>query len=199
MSLADHLIYALLWLSFGAGHSLLAGATLKRAFPAGYRLAYNAVALVHVAAVVAIGRLVLAPGAAVFDRPGWLQTVQWVALAGGLIVTALALRGYDLGLLAGTAQWRAARRGATAEDGDEALRLDGLHRYVRHPLYAGVIACLWGLVDSEFALATAIWVSACFWLGSRFEERRLIARHGAAYCAYRARVPALVPWRGRAI
>ena len=108
-------------------------------------------------------------------------------------------RNVRLGLLGGTAQWRAARNGTAIDDGDEALHLDGLHRYVRHPLYAATFPILWGLVDSEFALATAIWASAYFWLGSRYEERRLIARYGEAYRRYRTQVPAFVPWRGRAI
>ena len=57
---------------------------------------------------------------------------------------------------------------------------------------------LWGLVDGEFALATALWASAYFWLGSRYEERRLVARYGDAYRDYRNRVPAFIPWKGRA-
>jgi len=199
MTVADHLIYAALWFCFGAGHSLLAGATLRRLFGAGYRLAYNAIALVSLVAILLTGRLWLAPGAIAYDRPGWLQAAQAVLVAVGLAAAALALRGYDLGLLAGTAQWRAARKGAATDDGDEALHLEGLHRYVRHPLYAATFPVLWGLVDGEFALATAIWASAYFWLGSRFEERRLIARYGDAYRRYRASVPGFVPWKGRAI
>jgi len=43
------------WLLFAASHSLLAGTTLERAFGRHSRLAFNAVALVAVAAVVANG------------------------------------------------------------------------------------------------------------------------------------------------
>ena len=198
MSFPDHLVYAALWLGFGAGHSLLAGATLKRLFGAGYRLAYNAIALGHLAAIVLIGRIWLAPGGVAFDRPGWLLALQAALVVMGVAGLAVALRGYDLGLLAGTAQWRAARRGGAVDDGDETLHLDGLHRYVRHPLYAACFPVLWGLVDGEFALATALWASAYFWLGSRYEERRLVARYGDAYRDYRNRVPAFIPWKGRA-
>jgi protein-S-isoprenylcysteine O-methyltransferase Ste14 len=197
MSPVDHLLYAALWLGFGAGHSLLAGATLKRAFGAGYRLAYNVIALGHLAAIMLVGRIWLDPGGAAFDRPFWLQALQGGLVIVGIAGLALALRSYDSGLLAGTAQWRAARRGETVGDDDESLRLDGLHRYVRHPLYAAAFPVLWGLVDSEFALATALWASAYFWIGSRYEERRLIARYGDAYRAYRVRVPAFIPWKGR--
>lgn len=199
MSVADHFLYALLWVSFAAGHSVLAGATLKRACGAAYRLVYNAIALLHLAMVLVAGRLWLADGAAVFARPDWLVALQWALVAAGLAGLAVALRGYDLGLLAGTAQLRAARHGETLDDADEPLRIGGLHRYVRHPLYAATFPVLWGLADGEFSLATAVWASAYFWLGSLFEERRLVARYGAAYRHYRARVPAFVPWKGRAV
>jgi hypothetical protein len=199
MSAVDQLLYALLWTSFAAGHSLLAGATLKHVRGAAYRLVYNALALVHLAIVLVAGRLWLADGAATFDRPVWLVALQCGLVAVGFVSLSAALRGYDLGLLAGTAQWRAARCGKTLDDADEPLRIGGLHRYVRHPLYAATFPLLWGLADGEFALATAVWASACFWLGSRFEERRLAARYGDAYRRYRDGVPAFVPWRGRAI
>ena len=60
VSIADHMVYGLLWLSFGAVHSLLAGETAKsRLRPwlgAGYRLAYNGFASVHVALIWLGGR-----------------------------------------------------------------------------------------------------------------------------------------------
>ena len=50
-----HLIYAAAWASFGLGHSLLARDGFKRRFRpligAAYRIAYNAVAAVHLVAV----------------------------------------------------------------------------------------------------------------------------------------------------
>ena len=181
MSIADHLIYALLWLSFGAGHSLLAGATMKRIFgPGTYRLAYNAAAMVHLAVILMAGRLWLAGDSVAFDRSVWLVVAQWGLLAIGVAVLAIALRGESLG------------------DDNEPLRIDGLHRYIRHPLYAGMFPVLWGLADNEFSLATAVWATLYFWIGSRFEECRLVARYGDAYRVYRRRVPAFVPWKGRA-
>ena len=73
-----------------------------------------------------------------------------------------------------------------------------LHRFIRHPLYSGLFLVLWGHAQTEFALATALWGSVYLVIGAGFEERRLIDRYGDAYRTYRARVPAFVPWRGRA-
>jgi len=192
-----HLVYALAWLSFGLVHSLLARegvkARLAGLFGRGYRLAYNLFALAHLGAVLAVGRTALGalPG---FDRPTWMLVLQALMLAAGAVVLAVALRGYDLGLFAGTRQLR---EGEQADQ--EPLRLDGLHRYVRHPLYAGGHLALWGLATSPLALATAAWASAYLIIGAVFEERALVRRYGTAYERYRRQVPAIIPWRGRAI
>ncbi len=222
MTLYEHALYGLLWLSFGLGHSLLAGEDEKSPlwplFGRSYRLAYNLIATAHIAVVLAVGRLVLGAGLAPFERPDWLLVVQGAALLIGSIVVLAGLLQYDLGRFSGLAQLRVARgdrepprdeayeapappEAATSVSPDtarEPLHLDGLHRYVRHPLYAGLYLVLWGLVRDEFSLATALWASLYLMIGTRFEERRLIARYGTAYEDYRRRVPALVPWPGRA-
>src|SRR3546814_4312535 len=67
VSATDQLIYALAWLSFGVGHSLLAGARRNRGVLAVagrfHRLAYNLFAIVHLGVVLAIGRWLAAGGA----------------------------------------------------------------------------------------------------------------------------------------
>lgn len=193
----DHALYAALWLSFAAGHSLLAGAASRAVFGpvvgGGHRLAYNLVAVLHIAAVWGIGRFVLADGAARFALPGMVQAVLWVMAAAGAVIVAVALRGYDLGRFGGLTQWRG---GADIPE-DEALTTAGLNRFVRHPLYLGVILLLTGLVDGPFPAATALWATLYIVIGARIEERRLVARHGEAYRRYQRQVPFLMPWKGR--
>ncbi len=200
MSLVSHFLYALLWATFGLGHSVLADARvkarLKPYFRAGYRLAYNLFAVLHVGLIVGAGWWLLGDGEA-FPRPEFLRALQWGMTALGAGVLFAALFGYDLGRFAGTAQLRASAQGKFLDD-EEPLHLSGFHRYVRHPLYSGAFLLLWGRVADEFTLATALWASLYFWIGSRFEERRLIARFGDSYARYRDTVPAFVPWKGRA-
>jgi protein-S-isoprenylcysteine O-methyltransferase Ste14 len=200
VSLAAHLLYALLWLAFGCGHSLLADARIKARlkpfFRAGYRLAYNLFALLHIALVVVAGWVLLG-GAEPFARPGGLIAAQWAMTLLGAGVLVAALLRYDLGRLAGTAQLRASAKGKFLDD-EEPLKLSGFHRYVRHPLYSGAFLLLWGRIADEFTLATAVWASLYLWIGSRYEERRLLARFGDAYARYREQVPAFFPWKGRA-
>jgi len=198
MTIVDHALYAGLWLSFGLGHSWLAGTRVKARFHrwlgARYRIAYNLIALVHIGLVMGVGRLIAGQAARALPLPGAAVWAMDALALGGAVLLVAALRGYDLGRFSGLAQWR--HVGADFVE-DERLRSDGPHAYMRHPLYVGAMLLLWGLVRNELQLATALWASLYFIIGAIFEERRLIAIHGDAYRAYRARVPAFLPWRGQ--
>jgi protein-S-isoprenylcysteine O-methyltransferase Ste14 len=197
----SHVLYALAWLSFGAGHSLLAQpavkARLRPLVGAGYRLAYNLFAVLHLAAVIAVGRWAFA-GAEPLALPPWAAAPMIAAQVAGALVLAIALRAYDLGRFAGVTQIRNACAGKS-EPEDEPLRMEGPHRFVRHPLYAGLLLILWGRIADPFDLATALWASVYIAVGIALEEQKLVALYGVAYAEYRRRVPALFPWKGRAL
>ena len=200
--LQGQLWYGLAWLSFGVLHSVLArgsgAALLRRAFGAGDRLAYNAVASVHLIVILVIGEIALGDLAA-FERPSWLSWLQLLVFALGLLIAVPAVRSYDLGLFSGMKQFRAGRAPPDVSTPPEPLVTEGVHRYVRHPLYSALFLCLWGLVDNPLSLATAAWGSLYLLIGTYFEERKLITLYGEAYETYKRRVPAFFPWNGRAI
>ncbi|TVQ34558.1 MAG: isoprenylcysteine carboxylmethyltransferase family protein [Geminicoccaceae bacterium] len=190
MSALDHGFYALLWLSFGAGHSLLAGQMgqkfLRPWVGRWHRLAYNVIAVVHLAAVLVMGRLWLGSDAVEFERP-----LALVLLQGAMLILALGLfwaggRRYDFGRFMGTVP---EQPGGSIEP----LITDGLHGRIRHPLYAGAHLFLWSLVHDPFSLATALWGSLYLIIGTWFEERRLHRLYGETYADYCRRVPALIP------
>ena len=192
------LLYSLFWVSFGVGHSLLASAFMRRWIAqrvgAYERLAYNGIAVFHLALVLLGGAwcLARAPG---FDLPPavkfCLATVQGIALFG----LVLALREYDLGRFAGWTQIRIGQR--EIPDGpDEPFVVTGLHRYVRHPLYSASILFLMGGATSILGLTTAIFATTYFLIGMKFEDRKLARLYGDLYRNYRALTPALIPsWR----
>ncbi len=200
MTFGDHMIYALLWLSFGAVHSLLASVAVKASLAGllggGYRLAYNIFAAIHIGAITVAGRLFLSGGAEQYPFAGIPAMALNAALVLGVIVLIAALLEYDLGRFSGFAQLRAARAGETLTE-DETLVITGLHQYVRHPIYSGAFLLLFSGAWNEFSLATAIWGSLYLLIGTWFEERKLVALYGDAYIDYRRKVPAFFPWKGR--
>ncbi|EME68405.1 hypothetical protein H261_18637 [Paramagnetospirillum caucaseum] len=187
--MSGHLAYALAWLAFGLSHSGLAGRNL--AGRRWSRIVYNIIAVAAFLAVGSIGTWALG-GEAAFDLPVWARGLLAAVHLSGWAVMLWSARYYDLGRLGGLSQLRHPDRPE-----DEGLRRDGPHAWVRHPLYAGAFLILWGAALSPLGLATAVWGSLYLLAGTWCEERRLLARYGEEYTAYRAGVPAFIPWRGR--
>ena len=118
-----------------------------------------------------------------------------------LAVLVVALMCLSIGLAVGAVrtlgrQWAVGARIIEAHE----LVTTGPYAWVRHPIYAGMGGMLIasGLVlSSWWALAAAI---AFYGAGTvvrvRAEEKLLLDAFGDEYRAYRARVPAVVPWRG---
>ena len=200
MSYFETSIYALLWLSFGVVHSALASTSAKSIlhplFGKYYRLSYNLFSALHIGFVLIAGREWLGDNSANLNLASQLDTIIIVCRWVGVGIILAALTQYDLGLFGGLTQLR---RGSNVEDDEESLHVTGLHRYVRHPLYLGAYFYLWGGAVDEFGLQTALWGSLYLFVGTCFEERKLISLYGRHYVEYREKVPALLPLRGRAI
>jgi len=95
--------------------------------------------------------------------------------------------------------WSAA---VTLKAGHTLVR-SGPYAMTRHPIYTGVLLAIAGSAlarDSLAALVGVAMITAGLVLKLRQEEDFLSARFGAAYDAYKAHVPALIPrpWRRRA-
>jgi protein-S-isoprenylcysteine O-methyltransferase Ste14 len=83
----------------------------------------------------------------------------------------------------------------------EPLVVVGPQKYVRHPLYSGVITMTfgWALFGGlTFVLVGAVGLLLWFWLVLiPFEERELEALFGEQYVRYKEDVPMLVPFTKR--
>lgn len=188
--MSGHLAYALAWIAFGLSHSGLAGRNLGGRWS---RIVYNIVAIAGFLAVGAVGQWALG-GEPAFALSGWAKAGLGAVHLAGWAVLLFSARYYDLGRLGGLTQLRHPDR-----PGDEGLRLDGPHAWVRHPLYGGAFLILWGAAMAPLGLATAVWGSLYLLIGTACEERRLLGRYGEDYARYRATVPAFIPWKGRVL
>ncbi|RLU83675.1 hypothetical protein CTZ27_28755 [Streptomyces griseocarneus] len=77
------------------------------------------------------------------------------------------------------------------------LRTDGPYRLVRHPIYTGLLGLITGgMLACGFGVWVAYLVIAVPWLirRVRVEDGLMAGQFGVSYDAYRARVPALIPW-----
>jgi len=200
MTFGESGLYALLWLSFGVVHSLLASECVKQFFAPllgrAYRISYNLFSALHIGIILIGGQLLLAGNSVPYDLTGWLEILVMASRWLGIVIMLAALSQYDLGLFGGLKQLR---NPGDSSNGDEPLHLTGMHRYVRHPIYLGAYLFLWGGAVDEFALQTAIWGSLYLYIGTWFEERKLIKQYGQSYIDYRQKVPSVFPYRGRAI
>lgn len=184
---------------YGASHSVFASRWFKklvheRLQPASaryYRLAYNIVAVLTFLPVLGIAAA--RPGQVLYRIP---FPYHLLTLLGQAIAVVLVL----VGLLQ-TDPWRFLGLGQLFEPphkGPQELVIHGLYRWVRHPLYAAGLLFIWLtplMTTSVLTLNVAL--TLYIYLGSIFEERRLLVEFGQAYESYRRRVPRLVPIPGR--
>ncbi|HEY0676823.1 MAG TPA: isoprenylcysteine carboxylmethyltransferase family protein [Chitinophagaceae bacterium] len=76
------------------------------------------------------------------------------------------------------------------------LERDGLHRYVRHPLYFSTFLFIWSLwlVYPFLSLLMANVVITVYTLVAlRFEEKKLLIEFGEEYRKYQEQVPMIIP------
>ncbi len=195
------LILLAAWLLYFGVHSLLASLWVKQkvaarwpGFMPRYRLVFNVLAV-----------LLLLPIFWVMEAYPWPQVWQWRGLArilanGLALLAALgfvwSLRYYDMQEFIGIRQWRGR---VTSVEEQEHLKISPLHRFVRHPWYFFAMIILWTRGMNLAQLILSVMVSLYFVVGSRLEERKLIAYYGERYKQYMQRVPGLFPWRGRAL
>jgi protein-S-isoprenylcysteine O-methyltransferase Ste14 len=132
-----------------------------------------------------------------------LELLRWQGwprlMVQSLFVAALA--GMTWGLVAlGTADLFGVRR-ALGRDGDrqpndKALTCAGPYGWVRHPLYFFTLVLIWAtpVLSADRLLFNGlftVWIV----LGTRLEERDLVAGFGESYRTYQRTVPMLIPWK----
>jgi protein-S-isoprenylcysteine O-methyltransferase Ste14 len=184
---------------YGAVHSLLAsfwskGLARRAAGPAAdrfYRLGFNVLGALTFLPVLAV--TASWPGTILY-RIGWPWTV--LTSMGQLAAVVLLLLGLlqaDVWHFLGVRQLL-----QPADQQPSRLVVTGTYRWVRHPLYTAGLLFIWLTpIMTTSVLALNLGLSLYIYIGSIFEERRLLAEFGQAYQDYRAQVPRLIPYPRR--
>ena len=74
------------------------------------------------------------------------------------------------------------------------LTIDGFYSWVRHPLYFFSLIFIWLTPALTINLLTTFLLfTLYFYVGSIYEEQRLLTEFGTAYRRYQQRVPRLIP------
>lgn len=180
---------------YGLVHSFLASLRVKArarqwigpAADRWYRLAFNLFGAVTLLPVLALP-------AVLQDRPLYTIPPPWsyLALAGqAAALLALAVGVVQTGALSflGLRQLLGPDRPVRPE-----LVVEGLYRWVRHPLYTAGLVLIWLIpVMTVNLLALNTGLTAYLVIGALFEERKLVGEFGEEYVDYRKRTSMLIP------
>ncbi len=161
----------MLVLLFGLQHSGLAGRVSRAVFVVTSGLG-----------LVLISMLWRDSGPILWSLPFWLSAS--LALLGSIVTAIAAFSLNALQLL-----------GLRDEPANAAFREPILHRYVRHPIYAGSILVFFAVpLMTADRMLFAVGMTIYILIGIQFEERKLVRLLGPVYSDYRRRVPMLLPW-----
>ena len=184
---------ALSWTAFYGLHSLLLldGVRLRimGAFSLErrqYRLAYNVISAITL--LIAFWVTWKVPSTPLFDQNGFIRVIGLFGMLSGAWLAKRAFRSYSFPEFMGL-----------HEETQMPLNIQGMNRYMRHPLYTASLMVFWSAVlffatmtMLLIALITTVYVQ----VGYRLEEKRMVRHFGKTYEEYQKQVPPLFPrWR----
>jgi len=134
---------------------------------------------------VLIGTILLLPGRQHWPVSAALKVACSIATPLGVAVMVIAATGLGRGLTA-----------TPLPNAHAQLRTGGLYRFVRHPIYSGLLLTMTSITvasGSAFRLLTLAVLVLLLTVKARWEETRLNQRF-EGYASYAARTPRFVPF-----
>jgi protein-S-isoprenylcysteine O-methyltransferase Ste14 len=177
-----HSILASLWAKAQARHWF--GPVADRWF----RLLYNFLAVVLLLPVLLLP--VLLPDKQIYSIPYPWRLVNHTIQALAIVMLIIGVKQTGVSSFAGLRQLFA------PEDlHPPRLVVNGLYRYMRHPLYTAGLLFIW-LTPTMTCNLLALYIGLTIYIlvGAYFEERKLLREFGEEYRVYQAKTPMFIPW-----
>ena len=177
--LVDTLLIAL----FGLQHSVMARPWFKSWWAASIPPAFERCTYVHMANLALFALIIFwqpIPDELWNAGDGLWRDILWIAFACGWLILFAGACSYGLFDLLGVEQMHRWSRGEPP--GRPHLKTNLLYRWLRHPMYVGVLLGVWATPKMSLGHALlALGLTAYVLIARRYEERDLAARFGAAY------------------
>lgn len=185
----NYMLLGIAWLVYGLIHSALATTRIKRfshdnlrISQTAYRIFYNLFAIVTLLPLVYFG--FYKNDKQIFEENLFTDLLGVVIFIIGLFVMISIIKKYF------------AQMSGTSTDIEDELHVDGLHRYVRHPLYLGTFLLLIGIFfirPQVNVLISNIVIILYTIFALRWEEEKLLIIFGVQYSEYCASTPRIIP------
>jgi protein-S-isoprenylcysteine O-methyltransferase Ste14 len=182
-----------LWILYYALHSILAATSVKDYFMKQlgkyfryYRLGYTTFAFVTLVALLLYQYSFASP--LLINSVAVKYISAFFLVLPGVVIMLISIKKYFM-LLSGI-------RSLFAPVTTPELKVGGIHKYVRHPLYSGTILFVCGLFFIFPTLSNLIAAALLILyvlIGIIFEEKKLKKDFGTAYAKYMSHVPKLIP------
>lgn len=188
----EHYLLILLWMLYYVVHSIGASTSVKYFFNKKlkdeglYRLIYSLFAFIALAGILIFQYSFASPELFSLNKFVFLPVVFGVLP--GVIIMIISIKKYFVAL--------SGIRHVLGESEIVELKVNGIHNFVRHPLYSGTILFVWGLFFIFPYLNNLICVvllTLYVWIGVKFEENKLILVFGQQYKDYSYSVPRFIP------
>jgi len=199
--LTDITITVLLLSFFCIVHSILASNKVKKAFQnkfgnliAYYRIGYNIISAIMLITIYLYLPLI---NITLYDLPNPYDLIILFVQLLSLVGFVWSARYFSSGEFIGLSQIKRLRNGSyNSEDLDEysTFRIEGPYKYSRHPVYFFTIMFLVmrPVMGLTYFIIVVIFV-VYFYIGSVFEETRLVEKFGTIYTEYQKTVPRIIP------
>jgi len=158
-----------------------------------YRLIYNIISIITFVPLMAVAALL--PDQPLYRFPNWLIPITTLLQVICVIAVLLAVIQVDLWSFVGLRQLLRWLESANKTDSPARLIRSGMFAFMRHPIYFFSLVALWLMpVMSLNTFTLFVCFTIYFWVGSIYEERKLVAEFGEEYKQHQQKVPRIVPF-----